>query len=182
MSAGNTVIEVGNATRDPELKFTPSGAAVCNFGLAVNRKWFNKKIDDWEEEVSFFDVICWAEMAENVAETISKGMRVIVYGRLDQRSWDDKESGDKRYKIEIVAEEVGASLRWASANVTKNERKEGNGGGGGRGGDRGGGRGGDRGGDRGGSRGGGERGGSRDGGGSRGGDGGGRPDHNEEPF
>lgn len=131
MSAGNTVIEVGNATRDPELKFTPSGSAVCNFGIAVNRRWMNKQTNEWEEDVSFFDVICWSDLAENVAESVTKGMRLVVTGRLDQRSWDDKQSGEKRYKIEIVADEVGPSLRWASANVTKNERDSDRGGGGG---------------------------------------------------
>ena len=179
MSAGNTVIEVGNTTRDPELRFTPGGSPVCNFGIAVNRRWMNKQTNEWEEDVSFFDVICWADLAENVAETVTKGMRVVVFGRLDQRSWDDKDSGDKRYKIEIVADEVGPSLRWASAQVTKNERNDnggGNRGGGGRsnGGDRGDNRGRDV---RGGGGGGG--GGNRGGGGNNGG-GDGRYD--EEPF
>lgn len=122
MSAGNTVTLVGNATRDPELRFTSNGQAVTSFGLAVNRRWKNKD-DEWEEAVSFFDVTVWREQAENVAESIEKGSRVFVTGRLDQRSWETDE-GDKRSKVEIVADEVGPSLRWATAEVTKNERSD----------------------------------------------------------
>lgn len=105
MAPGNNVTVVGNATRDPELRFTPSGQAVASFGLAVNRRWQNKATNDWEEAVSFFDVTCWAQMAENVAESIQKGTRVLVTGRLDQRSWET-EQGDKRSKVEIVADEI----------------------------------------------------------------------------
>ena len=86
MSAGNTVTLVGNITRDPELRFTPSGSAVANFGIAVNRRWQNKQTQEWEEQTSFFDVTCWREMAENVTESLERGARVIVTGRLDQRS------------------------------------------------------------------------------------------------
>lgn len=118
MSTGNNVTVVGNATRDPELRFTPNGAAVAGFGLAVNRKWMNNKTNEWEEEVSFFDVTCWQDLAENVSATVTKGMRVIVEGRLDQRSWETDE-GDKRSKVEIVADEVAPSLRWATATVEK---------------------------------------------------------------
>lgn len=124
MAAGNNVTVVGNATRDPELRFTNSGQAVAAFGLAVNRRWQNRQTQEWEEQVSFFDVTCWAQLAENVAESIPKGARVIVTGRLDQRSWET-DDGEKRSKIEIVADEVGPSLRWATAVITKNERREG---------------------------------------------------------
>ena len=127
MAPGNNVTVVGNATRAPELRFTPSGQAVASFGLAVNRRWQNKSTNDWEEAVSFFDVTCWAQMAENVAESIQKGSRVLVTGRLDQRSWET-EQGDKRSKVEIVADEIAPSLRWATASVTKNERRDGAGG------------------------------------------------------
>ena len=127
MAAGNTVELTGNVTRDPELRFTPSGAAVANFGLAVNRKWQNKQTQEWEEQTSFFDVVCWREMAENVTESLEKGARVVVVGRLDQRSWET-DSGDKRSKIEVVADEVAPSLRWATAVVSKNERSTGDGG------------------------------------------------------
>jgi single-strand DNA-binding protein len=124
---------VGNATRDPELRFTSSGQAVATFGLAVNRRWQNRGSGEWEEATSFFDVTCWQQMAENVCESVQKGSRVVVTGRLDQRSWET-ESGDKRSKIEIVADEIGPSLRYATATVTKNERRsdfDGGGGGGG---------------------------------------------------
>jgi single-strand DNA-binding protein len=119
----NTVTLVGNVTRDPELRFTPSGAANASFGLAVNRRWQNRQTQEWEEQVSFFDVVCWREMAENVSESLTKGSRVIVTGRLNQRSWDDKNTGDKRSKVEVVADEIAPSLRWATAQVTRNERR-----------------------------------------------------------
>jgi len=130
----NNVSVVGNATRDPELRFTPSGQAIATFGIAVNRSWRNKQTNEWHEAVSFFDVTCWAQMAENVAESVTKGTRVLVTGRLEQRSWETND-GEKRSKVEIVAEEIGPSLRFATAGVTKNERRggdfEGGGGGGG---------------------------------------------------
>jgi single-strand DNA-binding protein len=124
MAFDNNVIVVGNVTRDPELRFTPSGAAVANFGLAWNRKG-----RDGEDVTSFFDVTAWNQMAENIGESVTKGMRVVVYGRLDQRSWETQD-GDKRSKVEIVADEVAPSLRWATAEVHRNPR-DGDGGGGG---------------------------------------------------
>lgn len=120
---------IGNITRDPELRFTPSGAAVANFGLAVNRRWRNQQTNEWEEQVSFFDIVCWRELAENVTESLTKGSRVMVSGRLDQRSWETQD-GEKRSKVEVVADEVGPSLRWATAQVTKTERRDGGSGGG----------------------------------------------------
>ena len=124
MSNGNSVTLVGNITRDPELRFTPSGQATVTFGLAVNRRWQNRQTQEWEEATSFFDVVCWREMAENASESLARGSRVIVVGRLEQRSWETPE-GDKRSKIEVVADEIGPSLRWATASVTKNERRGG---------------------------------------------------------
>jgi single-strand DNA-binding protein len=124
----NTVTLVGNVTRDPELRYTPSGQAVASFGLAVNRRWQNRQTQDWEEQVSFFDITCWAQMAENVGESVQKGTRVLVSGRLQQRSWET-DNGEKRSKVEVVADEIAPSLRWATAEVTKNERSEGSGGG-----------------------------------------------------
>ena len=115
MAFDNTVTVVGNVTRDPELRFTPGGAAVANFGLAWNRKGQND-----EEIVSFFDITCWRNLAENVAESITKGSRVVVYGRLDQRSWENQE-GERRSKVEIVADDVAPSLRWATVEITRNE-------------------------------------------------------------
>ena len=122
MSNGNSITLVGNITRDPELRFTPSGAPTASFGLAVNRRWQNRQTNDWEEATSFFDIVCWREMAENAAESLSKGSRVIVTGRLEQRSWETQE-GEKRSKIEVVADEIGPSLRWATAEVKKNDRR-----------------------------------------------------------
>ena len=122
--ADNTVTVIGNVTRDPELRFTPSGQAIATFGLAVNRRWQNRQTQEWEEQVSFFDVTCWAQLGQNVADTLVKGSRAIVTGRLEQRSWET-DQGDKRSKVEIIADEVGPSLRWATADITKNERREG---------------------------------------------------------
>jgi single-strand DNA-binding protein len=122
MSNGNTVVLVGNVTRDPELRFTPSGQATATFGLAVNRRWQNRQTQEWEEATSFFDIVCWREMAENAAESLTRGARVLVTGRLDQRSWETSD-GEKRSKVEVVADEIGPSLRWATAQVTKNERR-----------------------------------------------------------
>ena len=120
--ADNTVTLVGNVTRDPELRFIASGQANCSFGLAVNRRWQNRQTQEWEEATSFFNVVCWREMAENVAESVTKGARVVVSGRLEQRSWET-DQGDKRSVVEVVADEIGPSLRWATAQVTRNERK-----------------------------------------------------------
>lgn len=124
----NTVTLVGNVTRDPEIRYTPSGQTVATFGLAVNRRWQNRQNNEWEEQVSFFDVKCWSQMAENVSESVQRGTRVIVTGRLEQRSWET-DNGEKRSKIEVVADEVAPSLRWATAQVSKIERSQPGGGG-----------------------------------------------------
>jgi len=142
--SGNAVTLIGNLTRDPELRYTPSGAAQCSFGLAVNRRWQNRQTNEWEEATSFFNVVAWRELAENIGECFTKGMRVIVSGRLEQRSWETQE-GEKRSVVEVVADEVGPSIRWATVEVTKNERRGGDFDGGvGRGGGGGGGGGGGR--------------------------------------
>ena len=117
----NTVTLVGNVTRDPEIRYTPSGQTVATFGLAVNRRWQNRQNNEWEEQTSFFDVKVWSQMAENVSESVQRGTRVIVTGRLEQRSWET-DQGEKRSKVEIIADEVGPSLRWATAEITRNER------------------------------------------------------------
>ena len=119
---GNSVTVVGNITRDPELRFTASGQATASFGLAVNRIWNDRQTNERKEAVSFFDIVCWREMAENASESLSKGARVLVTGRLEQRSWETPE-GEKRSKIEIVADEIGPSLRWATAEIRKNDRR-----------------------------------------------------------
>ena len=133
MAQDNTVTITGNATRDPELCFTPSGQAVTSFGVAVNRRWQNRQTQEWEEATSFIDVTCWAQLAENVAESVGRGARVTVHGRLEQRSWETPD-GDKRSKVEVVADDVAASLRWATVQITKNERSGQGGGGSGGGG------------------------------------------------
>ena len=120
----NNVTLVGNVTRDPEIRYTPSGQTVATFGLAVNRRWQNRATNEWEEQVSFFDVKCWSQMAENVAESVQRGTRVIVSGRLEQRSWET-DNGEKRSKVEVVADEVAPSLRWATAQVQKVDRRDG---------------------------------------------------------
>lgn len=131
----STVTIVGNVTRDPEMRYTPSGVAKATFGVAVNRRWQNRQTQEWEEQVSFFNVVCWREQAENVCESVGKGVRVVVTGRLEQRSWET-DNGDKRSTVEIVADEIGPSLRWATASITRNERRGGGDfGGGGGGGD-----------------------------------------------
>ena len=132
----STVTVVGNLTRDPEIRYTTGGAAKASFGMAVSRRWQNRQSQEWEEQTSFFNVVCWREMAENVTESLGKGSRVVVTGRLEQRSWET-ENGEKRSVVEIVADEVGPSLRWATAQITRNERRGGGdfgGGGGGAGG------------------------------------------------
>jgi len=116
MAYDNTVTIVGNMTRDAELRYTASGVAVTEFGVA-----WNSKDRDGNESVSFFDVTCWRELAEHVAESLGKGNRVIVYGRLDQNTWETKD-GDKRSKVRVMADDVAPSLRWATANVERTPR------------------------------------------------------------
>ncbi len=130
----NTVTVVGNLVEDPELRFTPSGVAMAKLRLAVNRRWFDRNINDFQEEVSFFTATCWRDMAENVSESLRKGTRVLVNGRLQQRSWET-EQGERRSVVEITIDEIGPSLRWATASVTRSESRGGGGswGGGGRG-------------------------------------------------
>ena len=125
--SGNAVTLIGNLTRDPELRYTPSGQTVATFGLAVNRRWQNRQTQEWEEQTYFFDVKCWAQLGQNVSDTLSKGSRVVVSGRLEQRSWET-EQGEKRYAFEIVADDVAVSLLYATAEISKNERREGDGG------------------------------------------------------
>ena len=126
MPAGNTVTLVGNLTRDLDLRFTPGGQAVANGGLAVNRRWQNRQTNEWEEATSFFDFVVWQQQGEQAAESLNKGDRVIITGRLDQRTWETPE-GDKRSKVEIVVDEIGPSLRWATAEVHKVDRSHGDG-------------------------------------------------------
>ena len=91
--------------------------------MAVNRRWQDKATQEWQEATSFFDVVCWRDLAENVALSLSKGMRVVVTGRLEQRSWET-DDGEHRSKVEIVADEVGPSLRFATADVQRTQRRQ----------------------------------------------------------
>ncbi len=137
MAQGDTPITVvGNLVADPELRFIPSGAAVANFRIASTPRVFNRESNQWEDgEALFLTCNCWRQMAENVAESLTKGMRVIVNGRLKQRSYQTRE-GENRTVFEVEVDEVGPSLKYASANVTRTPRDGGQGGnyGGGQGG------------------------------------------------
>ena len=140
--AGETVITVvGNLVDDPELRFTPSGAAVANFRIASTPRTFDKQTNEWKDgEGLFLSCAIWRQAAENVAESLQKGMRVVVQGRLKQRSYETRE-GEKRTVYELDVDEVGPSLKYATAKVTRTTRSGGGGGfsGGGQGGGQGGG-------------------------------------------
>jgi single-strand DNA-binding protein len=133
--AGDTTITVvGNLTADPELRFTPSGAAVANFTVASTPRILDRQSNEWKDgEALFLRCNIWREAAENVAESLTRGARVIVTGRLKQRSYETKE-GEKRTVMEVEVEEIGPSLRYATAKVNKASRGGGGGGGGGFGG------------------------------------------------
>jgi single-strand DNA-binding protein len=118
----NTTTLVGNLTRNPELRFTREGTANANFGLAVTRRWPSRSGDGWDEATSFFDVVCWRDLAEHVAVSLAKGMRVVVTGRLEQRVWET-ETGERRQRIEVLADDIGVSLRFALVEVSKVERR-----------------------------------------------------------
>lgn len=124
--ADSSITIVGGLGRDPEIRYTAAGRAVATLGVAVSRRWMDRKSNEWQEQTSWFDVVVWGDMAENVSDTLSKGTRVIVTGRLEQRSWEN-EQGEKRSKVEIVADEIGVSLRWATAEVKRSERRSGGG-------------------------------------------------------
>jgi single-strand DNA-binding protein len=119
MSTNNLTL-IGNLVEDPELRFTPNGTAMAKIRLAVNRRYQDRN-NEWQEDTSFFTGTCWRDMAENVAESLTKGMRVIVNGRLQQRSWENQE-GEKRSVVEIDVQEIGPSVRWATATVTRTPR------------------------------------------------------------
>jgi single-strand DNA-binding protein len=135
--AGETVITVvGNLTGDPELRFTPSGAAVANFTIASTPRAFDKNSNEWKDgDTLFLSCSIWRQAAENVAESLQKGMRVVAQGRLKQRSYETRE-GEKRTVVELDVEEVGPSLKYATAKVARVQRSGGGGGysGGGQGG------------------------------------------------
>ena len=173
--AGETIITVvGNLVDDPELRFTPSGAAVANFRIASTPRTFDRQTNEWKDgEALFLSCSVWRQAAENVAESLQKGMRVVVQGRLKQRSYDTRE-GEKRTVFELEVDEVGPSLKYATAKVARTTGGGGGGGFGGGGGNRGGGNPGGGGGqqDPWGSQGGGGNSGGGSGGGNSGGGGG----------
>ncbi|HEX5094990.1 MAG TPA: single-stranded DNA-binding protein [Acidimicrobiia bacterium] len=117
----NSITIVGNITRDPEMRYTAGGTSTATFGVAVNRSWRNQQTNEWEERTSFFNVVCWRQLAENVSASLRKGTRVIVTGRLEQRSWET-EQGEKRSVVEVVADDVAPSLVFATAEVHRVER------------------------------------------------------------
>jgi len=119
----NATVLSGNLTRDPEIRYTRDGKASATFGLAVNRRWQPRGSDEWEESVSFFDIVCWRDLAENVALSLVKGARVVVSGRLEQDTWEVPETGERRSRVEVVADDVGPSLRFATAEVSRTERR-----------------------------------------------------------
>ena len=120
--ADNTITLVGNITRDPELRFTANGRAVASFGIAVGRRY--QVNGEWQEQTSYFNITAWGQLGENAAASLSKGARVVVTGRLEQREYTTRE-GDKRTAIEVVADEIGPSLRWATAQVERQSRQGG---------------------------------------------------------
>lgn len=115
----NHVTLVGNLVDDPELRFTPGGQAMAKLRFAVNRRW-KDRADEWQEETSFFGGTLWGEAAENAAESLTKGTRVIVTGTLEQRTWETND-GEKRSVVEVRIDELGPSLKWATATVTKKQ-------------------------------------------------------------
>ena len=119
----NNVTVIGNLTMDPELRFTASGVAMANISVADSRRYQDRN-GEWQEETSFFRGTCWRDVAENVAESLSKGSRVIISGRLKQRTWETNE-GEKRNVVELDIQDIGPSLRWATAAVTRTPRTEG---------------------------------------------------------
>jgi len=170
--AGETVITIiGNLTNDPELRFTPSGAAVANFTVASTPRTFDRQSNEWKDgETLFMRCSVWRDAAENVAESLQRGTRVLVSGRLRSRTYDTKE-GEKRTVVEMEVDEVGPSLRYATAKVAKTSRGGGGGGFGGGGGGGGGGFGGPSGGGNGGGF-----------GGASGGSGGASPQPADDPW
>lgn len=120
MTTSNEITLVGNVTADPELRYLTSGTALATFSVAVNRRYM--KNGEWEEQTSFVDCVAWRDLADNVTDSIAKGDRVLVNGRLEQRRWENSE-GENRSKIEVVVDDIGPSLRWATAVVSRTPRK-----------------------------------------------------------
>ena len=124
--ADNSITLVGNLTRDPEIRFTATGRAVASFGIAVGRRY--QVNGEWQEQTSYFNVTAWGQLGENAAATFTKGTRVVVTCRLEQREYTSRE-GEKRTAIDVIADELGPSLRWATATVVRTPKQDGQGGG-----------------------------------------------------
>jgi single-strand DNA-binding protein len=120
MTITSTTI-TGNLTRDPEIRYTRDGQATTSLSVAVNRRWQNRQTEEWEESTSFFDIVCWRDLAENVALSLTKGTRLVVTGRLEERRWET-EDGETRTKVELVADDIGASLRFATVDIHRVQR------------------------------------------------------------
>lgn len=116
----NTCTLTGNLTRDAELRFTTGGRANCSFGLATTRRY--QQNGEWQEDTSFFNVVCWGDLAENVCTSVGKGDRVTVVGRLDQNTWE--KDGEKKSAVQIVADEVSAAMRFATVKISKVVREK----------------------------------------------------------
>jgi len=124
--ADNSITLVGNLPRDPEIRFTATGRAVASFSMGVGRRY--QVNGEWQEQTSWFNVTAWGQLGENAAATLVKGSRVVVTGRLEQREYTSRE-GEKRTAIDVVADDIGPSLRWATATVVRTPKQEGQGGG-----------------------------------------------------
>lgn len=124
--ADNSITLVGNLPRDPEIRFTATGRAVASFSMGVSRRY--QVNGEWQEQTSWFNVTAWGQLGENVAATLVKGSRVVVTGRLEQREYTSRE-GEKRTSIDVIADDIGPSLRWATATVVRTPKQDGQGGG-----------------------------------------------------
>jgi single-strand DNA-binding protein len=124
--ADNSITLVGNLPRDPEIRFTATGRAVASFSMGVGRRY--QVNGEWQEKTSWFNVTAWGQLGENAAATLVKGSRVVVTGRLEQSEYTSRE-GEKRTAIDVVADDIGPSLRWATATVVRTPKQEGQGGG-----------------------------------------------------
>jgi len=124
--ASNTITVVGNLTRDPELRFTQSGKPTVTLGIAVNRRY--QVNGEWQEQTTYMNVVAWDQMAENVAASLAKGARILVTGRLDVREYEARDGG-KRQSVDIIADEIGATLRWATVQIERTPSRGGEGGG-----------------------------------------------------
>ena len=122
MANENIITVTGTVGKEPELRYTPGGQPVTKFSLATNRRWKKKNSDQWDEETTWHNVVVWGELGENVAASLDKGHRAIVQGRLSIRSYEDK-MGEKKWSTEIIADNVGVELRFATCEVSRTERQ-----------------------------------------------------------